>query len=550
MSLCLRRTATPPRRRCGLARAGTLPSAAVTLALLLSADAISAASAGGNATTSNPGGATGPDVTSAGSGYLIGALDALVWAVAAGEALLPWLAQGGNTAADAAAETSPVQVAQATTRPETVTSPQPPPVYGNGNGRGNGDVFDRNAPPSARHRLAPSWWWGGDVKLEYDLEDNFNLDRGDPDKLETIEPQLEVTLFFKTSPGYDAFFDFELLREYAITEEGKNRDRHTKLMIKRAYIRFEEALDETEAIVGRQRIKDKREWYYDEALDGIRAVAELDRIEIDASISRQNIVNENILSKVENDRTNNYLLELRAEDLGPDLDLSGFFVVRDDRSDEEGTPFWLGARVMGEASEQLTYWADAAFVGGDPGVDKDQPNADDLRGYGLDAGATYVLEGPLAPSFTLSYALGSGDSNPDDGTDRNFRQTGLQDNNARFNGVTRFKYYGELFEPELSNLKIFTAGVGVKPSRETSIDLVYHRYRQDVPFDELRDSNLDEDPNGDSRSLGEEIDLIVGMRKWHDIDVEFIAGHFTPGNAFSRDADSALFVNLEARYRF
>ena len=205
---------------------------------------------------------------------------------------------------------------------------------------------------------------------------------------------------------------------------------------------------------------------------------------------------------------------------------------------------------MGEAGEQLKYWADAAFVGGDPGVDNDQPNADDLRGHGLDAGATYVLEGPLEPSFTLSYAFGSGDSDPDDGTDRNFRQTGLQDNNARFNGVTSFKYYGELLEPELSNLKIFTAGVGVRPSRKTSIDLLYHRYRQDVAFDELRDSNLDEDPNGDSRALGEEIDLIVGVRKWHDIDVEFIAGHFSPGDAFPRNADSALFFNFEARYRF
>ena len=63
--------------------------------------------------------------------------------------------------------------------------------------------------------------------------------------------------------------------------------------------------------------------------------------------------------------------------------------------------------------------------------------------------------------------------------DHAFRQTGIQDNNDKFGGVTSFKYYGELLEPELSNLHILTAGIGRRFGRRMSLDLIYHNYRQD-----------------------------------------------------------------------
>jgi hypothetical protein len=39
---------------------------------------------------------------------------------------------------------------------------------------------------------------------------------------------------------------------------------------------------------------------------------------------------------------------------------------------------------------------------------------------------------------------------------------------------------GERLDPELSNLLIFTGGIGIRPTRRSSIDLVYHHYLQDV----------------------------------------------------------------------
>ncbi len=82
----------------------------------------------------------------------------------------------------------------------------------------------------------------------------------------------------------------------------------------------------------------------------------------------------------------------------------------------------------------------------------------------------YEFDHKLKPSVTLGYALGSGDDASTSDVDESFRQTGLQDNSAKFNGVTRLKYYGEVLNPELSNLSVLTAGVGIRPSPRSSID--------------------------------------------------------------------------------
>ena len=50
----------------------------------------------------------------------------------------------------------------------------------------------------------------------------------------------------------------------------------------------------------------------------------------------------------------------------------------------------------------------------------------------------------------MGWAWGSGDQEPQSGNNGTFRQTGFQDNNDKWSGVTSFRYYGELVDPELS----------------------------------------------------------------------------------------------------
>ena len=136
-------------------------------------------------------------------------------------------------------------------------------------------------------------------------------------------------------------------------------------------------------------------------------------------------------------------------------------LYRDDRDESEADLTWVGVRSVGELLDDLEYWVEAAAVRGADG-------RRDVRGHGFDTGATWAFEDvAMEPSVTLAFARGSGDRNRRDGVDRDFRQTGLQDNTARFNGVTSFAYYGETLDPELSNLNVFTIGVGLHFRRPT-----------------------------------------------------------------------------------
>ena len=121
----------------------------------------------------------------------------------------------------------------------------------------------------------------------------------------------------------------------------------------------------------------------------------------------------------------------------------------------------LGLQAVGEAGDNLKFWANAAYVTGDS---DEGDGSHDIRGYGLDLVATYVPDLAWDPSVSLGFAFGSGDGDPDDGVDRNFRQTGLQANNANFNGVTRFKYYGEAFDPELHQAMSMQESADAKPN--------------------------------------------------------------------------------------
>jgi alginate production protein len=418
-----------------------------------------------------------------------------------------------------------------------------------GNDNSNGVAFDIDAPPKTKNVLAPFWTYGGHLELEFDLENNFDLGNGGDQDLSLLQPSLEMALSYTPSDDFKAFLDVTLTRNFALQEEGEERTRPTRLKITQANVAITEIFDGFSLKIGRQRFKDNREWLYDDELDAIKLYYRHSSLGFEASVSRKKLVDEDLLSKERNERINNYFLVGRYK-IDKDLELGGYVLVRDDRSSRRERPIFLGVRARGEAFHDLEYWADLAHVRGRDRFSKTRQRSDDIRGFGFDLGATYAFDLPLSPSLTLDYAFGTGDSDSSDGVDHSFRQTDLQDNNARFNGVTKFKYYGELFEPELSNLSIFTAGAGIKPSRRSSIDLVYHHYRQDEASDDIRDSNLEEDPTGLSRSLGSEVDLVIGFREIKNLNAELAFGYFRPGDAFPDGSDDAFLASFDVLYRF
>lgn len=68
-------------------------------------------------------------------------------------------------------------------------------------------------------------------------------------------------------------------------------------------------------------------------------------------------------------------------------------------------------------------------------------------------------------------------------------------------------------------------------------------------MDELVDADIKEDPEGDSKDIGNELDIIFGtnITKW--IKFSVTGGVFFPGTAYDND-DNAYFTEIELQIAF
>lgn len=407
----------------------------------------------------------------------------------------------------------------------------------------DGKGFDPDDPPETTIRLAPFLTFGAEVELEYVLVRNLDLDGSQTEYNSALETGLILAFSFDPSKHFQAFFAAKLAGVFLFEDRDKIDDDIT-LEIEQAYLFFKELLNERFSFqIGRQRFEDERQWLYDEELDAGRLFYEISDFSIEFSLSRLNVVDRDLFNFDEEERINNYVLYGKYEHEEDEKEtIAGVYAIfRDDRSQEEDDPVFLGIHADGDLTESVGYWLELAFVLGEEGSNK-------IRGFGFDLGSTYEFDLPLEPSITLGYAFGTGDSNPDNDEDNSFRQTGLQNNESSFNGVYDFKYYGELFDPELSNMSIFTVATGINLTEESSIDLVYHYYLQQKTSDSLRDVGIEAEPDGESKSLGSEIDLILGYEGSFELALKL--GYFIPGNAFSSESENSFLTKLEMTYQF
>ncbi len=407
-------------------------------------------------------------------------------------------------------------------------------------------TFDFDDPPETENRITDSLSYGIQIGLDGFHTNDLDLDSGRDDDQTVLESKLDVAFTFHPNETLRAYVDLELSRKEVIGSSDNGESDMTSLSIKEAHVTLRESFDGLTAQIGRQQFQDPLEWYYDRELDALRAYYRFGSVAFEVSLSEQGFVDEDFPDSDDTDKvTNAFLVGHHAFD--EDSGVSGYLLHRDGHERESEDLTFIGVQSAGELTEDVDYWLNAAYVTGDA---KNGDESHNVRGFGVDLIATYAPDLAWEPSVTLEFAFGSGDDDPDDDVDHSFRQTGLQENNANFNGVTRFKYYGEAFDPELSNLAVLTLGGGLKPSESSSLDLVYHYYRQDHASAELRDSNLEAVPDGQHRELGHEVDLVLGYLGVEDLSVALVLGAFFPGRAFERDADNVYLVSFEIQYEF
>jgi alginate production protein len=397
---------------------------------------------------------------------------------------------------------------------------------------------------------------GGEIETELQLRENYDLgteDEGDDIQL-AAEIKLEAVLML--DDDLVTYTEVKAGGEHDLHRQGGGASGEGEVQLSEAWVLKTGLLGTPLALqVGRQQLQDRREWWWDEDLDmvrlhyfgrdvhgfvgvgrelghystlGARQPDERDIIRTVASVSWDWM-----------DRQELHLYFLDQHDASP-FEAIGARIGEDAIDDVDGDLTWLGMRVRGRVKADFPgkfyYWADLALLTGH----EDELELDELangdaivtghvrnraRGWAFDVGASLELPFAFEPYLTLAYARGSGG-------DETFRQTGLHGNNGKLRGNARFRYYGEVLRPELSNLAIATIALGIPIGEDGWIETVWHDYRQVSLEDSLAGSRLDLDPEGLRRGIGQELDIVASYRPPSGWDFELTGGVFRAGPAF------------------
>ena len=424
---------------------------------------------------------------------------------------------------------------------------------------------------------------GGEIGTGARFRKNYELVRGSDDDDLNFDPEAKIEAIWLPGDNSAVFASAKLFAESTVYKQGGGTEFAGGVELNEAWLLQTNLLGTPLALqVGRQQVQDRREWWWDEDLDAarlhyfgkkVRAYVGLAReFGHKSTLGRLDPEDRGIVRAFGNvrwtwtDRNDLEVYALHHNDRSGRLG-NGAIVSSRNADGNDAKLTWMGLRARGRVKTKIPgkfyYWVDVARVSG---VDRltDFASFDTtrdivtatsrrkVRGWAYDVGASLELPLKFEPYLTLGYARGSGDRNRGTGANRAFRQTGLHNNNGKFRGLSRFRYYGEVLRPNLSNISIATIALGAPIGDSNWIEAVYHRYRQPVADTRISGSRLDRDPDGTDSRLGQEIDLIFSHRPeasaW---EFEATTGAFRAGPAFGTEQGRwAGLVEFKLDYNF
>jgi alginate production protein len=377
-----------------------------------------------------------------------------------------------------------------------------------------------------------------ELGLNYSEDKNFNLNNSINKDSGQWGPNLEVSYKYRQSKQAQAYLSLELSWETKFDEKN-NSHNDSQIEIKEVFVELDNlytsssVFSDVNLTFGRRKVSDEHEWLFDTSLDGMQLGFAIDNIntEFRFSLGREDAYSTKLLT---------YLILSAEYKPTKTLSLFAHSILQEDRSDDGNEPIFHMLGLTGKTQDdRLRYWTQFATVRG-----KDGNNT--IHGNGYDIGTTYTFEIALQPYFTISYAFGSGSEDKKSG----FRQTGLHGNSDKRGGISSTKYYGELLNPDLDNLRVITAGIGFHPASSSSIDLVFHHYTQDIARDKLAGNELNIDPDGQNKQLGNEADLVFAWEGFSNLETELTLGMFVPDDAFRPNSDTAYIAKFKVNYKF
>jgi hypothetical protein len=291
--------------------------------------------------------------------------------------------------------------------------------------------------------------------------------------------------------------------------------------------------------VGRQRFRDAREWFYDDYLDAVRLHFRRESWRVEAAVAEGVFAGPAPARSRSDQRHGIVSFTTRV---GERSEGSAFWITRHDRARDE-RPSWIGGEWNGRPISAVKYWGVGAVRRGESRTER-------LGGWAADSGIAVRLPVSGTPALNVSYAVASGDRPDTEGEDGRFRQSGLEDNRTRLHGLKRFARYGEVLDPELSNLSVLSFGAGVKPFSRTSVDVMYHRFQQRERRRSLPSNRLDATGNGTSLDLGRELDVVLSVQEVRRMDFSVVVGVFWPGPGVATPSRAVLYWKPEIRWFF
>ncbi|GEM_PF-654967 len=416
---------------------------------------------------------------------------------------------------------------------------------------------------------------GGEIGVTPRYRGNFNLDPNRNRDRVRLDTQAEVELFYPWSANIAFFLEGQASYEQNLYRGNSSRLGSEALLRRGQMWAFWGDIENSGVSlqVGRQNFRERREWWWDNDLDAVRIFYDQPFIHAEAGISQQLFPVSTADDGIPSDEEGilrvlshvNWLWTSKQE-------LALFFLYQDDHSSRpalrdrvsddrvdpvDGDFTWLGIRTFNRFASsdfgEFDFWADTVWIDGEeitfdfddsntPGFSQVDAIAErHISGWALDLGLIWEIPVSWRPALTFGYAVGT----------RDFRQTGLQDNNNRFRSVSRFRYYGELLRPELSNLHIWTVALTLPILQNSSVTALYHYYRQVEPRPFLRDGRLNADPNGISPSIGHEWDLVIGLEEWQNWEFELVTAVFKADSAYgSLSGNIAVNAVFKINYNF
>ena len=403
-----------------------------------------------------------------------------------------------------------------------------------------------------------SWDIEGEYEIKLDYRKNFALGRRNRDDLFLFEQEFQLRWSYRYNDWISFLLEGKLLGEHQLYTGGGGRKSEFEPERGETWVRFDQLFGRDLSVkLGRQNFEEPRRWWWDDDLDtaSMRYRGDLWSLELGVGqeLPRKSLredfsdpENEDVfrvLARVNWRYFKNHGLDLfflYQNDSSPTPSVGA--VVNADREDDSDARLWWGGirasgnEPMGTHGE-LSYWADAALVlGKETFLEFDSLSGSrevvtsrtrrQVRGWALDLGARWQSQLPGEPLFTLGYAVGSGDKKSEKGTDRAFRQTGLQSTDEEF------RIYGELLQPELSNLSIPVVAVQFPILSKTYIEFAYRHFRQVDPAPFVRDGRIKADPNGIKKNIGQEWMLYSLIKQWKNIEIELVGAAFRAGNAY------------------